>query len=176
MKFHPTSLHGAVLVEQEPHGDTRGSFTRTFCTAEFAKAGLDTGFPQHSTSLSVTKGTLRGIHFQRAPHEESKLVRCLRGAVYDVIVDLRPASPTFLQWEGFELTAAGNRQIYIPKGFAHGFQTLADDTELNYLISAAYEPSASAGYRYDDLAFAIRWPLPVTVIADKDLAWPEFVE
>ena len=172
MKFVDTSLRDARLIELEPVWDTRGFIARTFCVEEFAAAGLETTFAQHSTSYSARRGTLRGMHFQIAPHEEVKLVRCTRGGVFDVIVDLRPGSPTYRQWTGYELTATNGRQLYIPKGFAHGFQTLDDDSEVAYLISTAYVPGALCGYRYDDPAFAIDWPLQVAVIADRDLAWP----
>ncbi len=174
MRFLPTTLQDAYLIEPEPARDERGAFARTFCEREFAAQGLQTRFVQHSSSSSVARGTLRGMHFQREPHTEVKLVRCVRGAICDVIVDLRPNSPTFRRWEAFELNAGNGRQLYIPRGFAHGFQTLADDTELSYLISAFYVAGASAGYRYDDPSFSIAWPLPVAVIADKDLAWPKF--
>ncbi len=174
MKFHATTLQDARLIELEPHGDARGSFARTFCEEEFNEARLPIRFVQHNTSLSNAKGTLRGMHFQKVPHQEAKIVRCIRGAAFDVALDLRPASPTYLRWQGFELTQDNRRQLYIPEGFAHGFQTLADDTELSYLISAFHAPAAAAGYRYDDAAFAIDWPLPVAVVADKDLAWPPF--
>lgn len=174
MRFHPATLKGAYLIEPEPARDERGAFARTFCEREFAAQGLETRFVQHSSSSSVAKGTLRGMHFQREPHAEVKLVRCVRGGICDVIVDLRPGSPTFQRWEAFELSADNGRQLYIPKGFAHGFQTLVDDTELSYLISAYYVAGASAGYRHDDPAFGIAWPLSVTAIAGKDQAWPLF--
>ena len=174
MKFLPTPLKDAWVIELEPSSDARGAFSRTFCEREFASNGLETRYPQHSVSYSRLKATLRGMHYQRAPHEEAKLVRCIRGSVYDVIIDARPASPTYGRWAGFELTAKNGRQLYVPQGFAHGFQTLEDDSELSYLISAFYSPDAASGYRYDDEAFAIKWPLPVSVIAEKDLAWPRF--
>lgn len=174
MRFLETNLADAWLVEPEPAEDSRGFFARTFCEEEFAAQGLETRFVQHSVSGSKTAGTVRGMHFQRPPHEEVKLVGCRRGALLDVIIDLRPVSPTYKQWQGFELTAENRRQLYIPKGFAHGFQTLRDHTEINYLISAFYAPEAGAGVRYDDPAFAINWPLPVSAISDKDKAWPDF--
>lgn len=174
MRFQKTSLQDACLIELDPHRDERGSFARTFCEREFATHGLQTRFVQHSTSCTVRRGTVRGMHFQRKPHAEAKLVRCVRGAVYDVIVDLRPGSLTSGKSAGFELTASNGCQLYIPNGFAHGFQTLTEDTELSYLISAYYEPGAAAGYRYDDPAFGIAWPLPVAMIAEKDLLWPKF--
>jgi len=174
MRFEVTNLAGAVLVHPEPMRDERGFFVRTFCVDEFGDHGLETAFPQHSVSHSLRKGTVRGMHFQRAPHGEVKLVRCLIGAVWDVIIDLRPDSPTFRQSRGFELSDDNGVQLYIPRGFAHGFQTLADDTRVNYLISDRYQPTAASGVRYNDPAFDIRWPLPVSTIADKDLHWPDF--
>jgi len=174
MRFLETDLDQAWLIEPEPVGDQRGSFARTFCEREFAKKGLEIRFVQHSVSHSRTAGTLRGMHFQRPPHEEVKLVRCIRGAIYDVIIDLRADSPTRGQWTGFELTDSNMRQLYIPAGFAHGFQTLCDDTEINYLISAFYAPEAASGLRYNDPAFGIEWPLAVSVISEKDRAWPDF--
>ena len=175
MLFEETDLCGAWLIEAEPAHDERGFFARTFCAREFATRGLTTHFVQNSTSQSKRRGTLRGMHFQRPPHGEVKVVSCLRGALWDVIIDLRPGSPTYRQWQGFELTAANRRQLYIPEGFAHGFQTLCDDTQAGYLISAFYVPEAAAGVRYDDPAFGIAWPLPVSVISDKDRSWPDFL-
>ena len=174
MQFHPTTLDGALLIELDLIGDERGFFARTFCVEEFRSRGLETCYPQHSMSYSKARGTLRGMHFQTAPHEEAKLVRCLRGAVHDVLLDLRPASPTYLRWEAFELSDRNRRQLYVPKGFAHGFQSLVDDVEVSYLISTLYAPQAASGVRHDDRAFAIRWPLPVTQISPKDRAWPDY--
>lgn len=174
MLFTKTDLHGAWLVEPEPNRDSRGWFARTFCEREFGAQGLETRFPQHSTSQNVERGTLRGMHYQRAPHGEVKLVRCLKGAIWDVIIDLNPDSPTFKRWQGFELSAENMRQLYIPKGFAHGFQTLSDDCQIGYLISEFYAPDAATGVRWDDPAFGIEWPLPVTVMSDKDRGWADF--
>ena len=174
MLFTKTRLDGAWLIEPEPIRDSRGWFARTFCEREFGEHGLETRFVQHSTSQNVSRGTLRGMHFQTAPHAEVKLVHCLKGAIYDVIIDLNPGSPTYRQWQSFELSAANMRQLYIPKGFAHGFQTLEDASEIGYLISEFYAPDASTGVRWDDPTFAIQWPLPVTVMSDKDKAWPDF--
>lgn len=171
MRFLETSLDGVWLIEPEPIRDTRGYFARTFCMRDFEERGLESRFVQHSRSFSAKKGTLRGLHFQTAPHTEVKLVSCVAGAIYDVIVDLRPDSPTHLKWEGFELSADNKRQLYVPAGFAHGFQTLTDDAELNYLISAFYEPAASTGISYDDPALGVKWPLPVSVISDRDKSW-----
>lgn len=174
MQFQPTDLSGVWLIDLEPIEDERGFFARTFCEREFGKRGLETRFVQHSISRSKLAGTLRGMHFQKPPHEEVKLIRCTRGMLHDVIIDLRPQSPTFRRWQGFELTADNKCQLYIPKGFAHGFQTLCDDTEICYLISAFYTPEAASGVRYDDPAFTIHWPLPISVISDKDRTWPDF--
>ena len=174
MLFTKSQLEGAWLVDPEPIRDSRGLFARTFCEREFGTQGLETRFVQHSTSQNASRGTLRGMHFQTAPHAEIKLVRCLKGAIYDVIIDLNPGSPTYRQWRGVELNAANMRQLYIPKGFAHGFQTLEDECEIGYLISEFYVPEASSGVRFDDPAFAIEWPLAVSVMSDKDKAWADF--
>ena len=174
MRFEETNLCGAWLIDLAPARDHRGFFARTFCVQAYADHGLTTGFVQHSTSQSVARGTLRGMHFQRAPRSEVKVVRCLKGAIWDVIIDLRPDSPTYCRWQGFELTAANQRQLYVPEGFAHGFQTLCDDSWVSYLISAFHAPLAASGVRYDDPAFAIDWPLPVTEISEKDRTWPDF--
>lgn len=175
MRFQPTSLQDAWLIELEPARDHRGYFARTFCVEEFAAHGLETRFPQHSISFSRRRGTLRGLHFQRPPHEEVKLVRCLKGVIWDVIVDIRPASPTYCQWQSFELSENNMRQLYIPKGFAHGFLTLTDNVEVNYLISEPYAPQAASGIRYDDPQFAIPWPQPIAEISEKDRGWPDFI-
>jgi dTDP-4-dehydrorhamnose 3,5-epimerase len=174
MRFESTRLEGAWLVQLEPLHDSRGFFARTFCVNEFHSHGLETKFPQHSISSSARKGTIRGLHFQREPRSEAKLVRCLKGSIWDAIVDLRPGSPTFRKWTGFELSAENGTQLYIPKGFAHGFQTLGDDVLVNYLISEFHEPAAASGVRYNDPAFCVEWPLPVTEISEKDLRWPHF--
>jgi dTDP-4-dehydrorhamnose 3,5-epimerase len=176
MRFHETELCGAWLIEPMPHHDDRGFFARTFCVREYAERGLATSFVQNSTSHSVARATLRGMHYQRAPHGEIKVVSCLKGAIWDVIIDLRPESPSYRRWQGFELTGENRSQLYVPAGFAHGFQTLRDDTEVGYLISAFYAPAAATGVRYDDPAFAIDWPLSVVSISEKDRAWPDFSE
>jgi dTDP-4-dehydrorhamnose 3,5-epimerase len=175
VRFLETDLDGARLIDPEPAHDERGFFSRTFCAREFAAQGLETIFVQHSLSSSSRRGTLRGMHFQRPPHGEVKLVECARGAIWDVIIDLRPASPSFGRWQAFELNDENRRQLYIPKGFAHGFQSLSDAAEVRYLISEFYEPSAASGVRHDDPAFAIPWPLPVTAISPKDKDWPDYV-
>jgi dTDP-4-dehydrorhamnose 3,5-epimerase len=174
MRFVKTILQGAWLIEPVPSLDARGSFARTFCMREFSKRGLENCFVQHSTSSSTLRGTVRGMHFQCAPHGEVKVVTCRKGAIWDVIIDLRPGSPTYGQWQGFKLTAETLRQLYVPAGFAHGFQTLCNDAETSYLISAFYEPAAADGLRHDDPAFGIEWPLEPTAISDKDRAWPDF--
>jgi dTDP-4-dehydrorhamnose 3,5-epimerase len=172
MKFSKTSLADAVLIDLTRHGDARGFFARTFCAETFAREGLATGFPQANHSANLRAGTLRGMHYQHAPHGEVKLVRCVKGALHDVIIDLRPESPTYRRWEGFDLSEENGRMLYVPAGFAHGFQTLADDTHATYQVSHPYAPGAEGGVRWDDPAFAIAWPLPVSVISDKDAAWP----
>ena len=174
MQFDPTMLRDAYLARLEPARDSRGFFARTFCVEEFADRGLETNYPQHSISFSARRGTLRGMHYQRDPHSEAKLVRCTKGAILDVIIDIRPDSPTYCGWQGFELSSANGHQLYIPKGFAHGFQTLSDNTEVNYLISTPYKPELAYGIRYNDPAFGISWPLSVTEISEKDLHWPDF--
>lgn len=174
MLFTQTELDGAWLVDQDPARDNRGFFSRVFCAREFAAHGLATNFVQHSLSFSASRGTLRGMHFQAEPHGEVKVVECVKGAIWDVIVDVRPQSRTLGRWKGFALNAENRRQLYIPEGLAHGFITLSDDTEVRYLISAFYEPSAARGFRHDDPAFAISWPLPVFAISDKDRGWPDF--
>jgi dTDP-4-dehydrorhamnose 3,5-epimerase len=174
MHFRPTSLRGAWLIELQPARDERGFFARTFCVHEFSIHGLETSFPQHSISVTPRRGTLRGMHFQRKPHAEVKLIRCIKGKIWDVIIDLRPDSPTFCSWQSFELSAENRRQLYIPKGFAHGFQTLTDDVDVSYLISEMHVPEATNGVRHDDPAFQVEWPLAVTMISDKDRSWPAF--
>lgn len=174
MRFIETGLKDAWLIQPTLNRDERGSFTRTFCEREFAGHGLEARFAQHSVSHSAAKGTLRGMHFQHAPHQEVKLVNCVRGVIYDVIVDLRPGSASFLQWYGAELSAENRHQMYVPKGFAHGFQTLTNDAEVAYRISEFYEPASAAGYRHNDPAFGIAWPLPVSSISEKDRNWPDF--
>jgi dTDP-4-dehydrorhamnose 3,5-epimerase len=174
MQFHLTTFRDAWLIRLEPIHDSRGFFARTFCVDEFAAQGLETRFPQHSMSRSARKGTLRGMHYQRPPHCEVKLVRCVKGAIWDVIIDIRPDSPTYRRWEGFELSERNGCQLYIPRGFAHGFQTLCEDVEVNYLISERYVVEAAGGIRHDDPSFAIQWPLPISEISAKDLRWPDF--
>lgn len=173
MIFNEARLAGVYLIDIERHADPRGFFARTWSKSEFAERRLVTDFVQHSVSFNTVAGTLRGLHFQRPPHSETKLVRCIRGALYDVVVDLRPQSPTVHQWAAFELTAESRSTLYIPVGFAHGFQTLEPNTEASYMISTAYVPDAGAGLRYDDPALAIEWPLPVSCISERDRTWPD---
>jgi dTDP-4-dehydrorhamnose 3,5-epimerase len=175
MQFHSTTLNGVWLVELQPVRDRRGQFARTFCVDAFREHGLHTAFVQHSASMTTQAGSIRGMHFQRAPHEEIKLLRCVTGAIHDVLIDIRPHSPTYMRWEAFRLDAASLRQLYVPAGVAHGFQTLLPDTEVDYLISTAYAPEAAAGIHFADPAFAIPWPLPLADISDKDQNWPRFV-
>jgi dTDP-4-dehydrorhamnose 3,5-epimerase len=174
MRFSTTRLNGVRLIEMDRISDQRGFFARTFCQREFSEAGLATEYVQHSSSFTVHAGTLRGMHFQRAPHEEVKVVRCLTGAIHDVLIDLRPSSTTFMQWEAFELTASNGRQLYVPPGLAHGFQTLQPETSVGYMMTVFHAPAAAAGVRYDDPAFGIRWPLPLAGISERDQAWADF--
>jgi len=174
MRFEETALKGAWLVAPEPICDERGFFARSFCVEEFAAHGLETAFVQHSLSFSHKRHTLRGLHFQRAPHAEAKIVSCIQGAIFDVIVDLRPGSSTRGRWAAFELTDVNRLQLYIPKGFAHGHQTLSDDCTVAYLISAFHVPAAAAGIRYDDPALDIDWPARPSILSEKDRQWPAF--
>ena len=174
MRFLNTKLDGAWLIQLDPTHDNRGFFVRTYCLEEFAARGLEASYPQHSLSFTARRGTLRGMHYQREPHSEAKLVRCTKGAIWDVIIDIRAASPTYRQWEAFELSDSNISQLYVPKGFAHGFQTLTDDVEVSYLISEPYIPEAADGLQYNDPSFNIAWPAPITAISEKDLRWPDF--
>lgn len=172
MRFKETSLKGVWIIEPTPVIDDRGSLTRMFCEKEMAACGLATRFVQHSRVQSPKKGTLRGMHYQEEPYGEVKLISCVRGAVFDVVVDLRPNSPTRNRWLGFELTPENMRQVYVPPGFGHGVQSLTDDTEVHYLMSQFYTPNAATGVRYDDPLFRINWPLLPTVISQRDKSWP----
>lgn len=174
MIFRETPLAGAYLVELDERADERGFFARAWCARELEAQGLSSYVAQINLSLNHHQGTLRGMHYQVAPHEEVKLVRCIRGALYDVIIDLRAGSATHGEWFGAELSADNRRMLYVPAGFAHGFQTLTDGTEALYQVSEFYTPGAERGVRYDDPAFAIRWPLPVTTISEKDANWPDY--
>jgi dTDP-4-dehydrorhamnose 3,5-epimerase len=174
MRFSKTRLQDVRLIELDPISDQRGFFARTFCTQEFSEAGLATEYVQHSFSHTLQAGTVRGMHFQRAPHEEVKVVRCLTGAIHDVLIDLRPSSPTYMESEAFELTARDGRQLYIPAGLAHGFQTLEPTTSVSYMMTIFHAPAAATGVRHNDPAFGIRWPLPIAFISDRDRSWPDF--
>jgi dTDP-4-dehydrorhamnose 3,5-epimerase len=171
MQFTPTKLEGAWVVEPQPHKDSRGLFARTYCAREFRKQGLVDAFVQCNTSWNAHQGTVRGLHYQLPPSSEVKLVRCTAGALLDIIVDLRPDSPTYLRHVAIELTAANRLALYIPEMFAHGFQTLEESTEVFYQMSEFYAPKLARGLRYDDSKLAIKWPLPVTSISDQDLGW-----
>ena len=175
MNFAPTPLSGAWLVSLEPHPDVRGFFARVFSEDEFRAKGLDARVSQTSISHNRKKGTLRGMHWQAAPHGETKLVRCEAGAIHDVIVDLRPASPTYTRAFGVDLRAADHLALYIPEGFAHGFQTLEDDTVVHYQMSSPYVAEAGRGARWNDPAFGIRWPLPDPILIARDRDYPDFV-
>ena len=173
MIFDPLPIEGAYVMHIERREDDRGFFARTFCTDELAALGLDPTIAQISVSYSHARGTLRGLHLQVAPHEETKVLRCVRGSVYDVFVDLRPDSPSFLHHVAVELSADDHTAVYVPRGCAHGFLTLEDDTEVEYLISTPYEPSAGFGLRWDDPGIGIAWPFEPVVIAERDRSYPQ---
>jgi dTDP-4-dehydrorhamnose 3,5-epimerase len=172
MIFTPSALSGACVIDMQRLEDERGFFARSFCAEEFAAHGLVAPTNQCSVSFNVKKGTLRGLHFQAAPHEEEKLVRCTAGAIFDVIVDLRPGSASYRGWHGLELTATNHRALYVPKGFAHGFLTLTDDAEILYMISVAYAPGFARGIRWNDPAVGIEWPASPVVVSDRDAEYP----
>lgn len=168
MIFVPTPIEGAVVVRQEPHGDGRGFFSRQFCAKEFLEAGLKQSWVQINNSFSATRGTIRGMHMQNKPNQEAKLVRCIRGEIWDAIVDLRPGSKSFGNWFGVVLSADNRDALYVPEGFAHGFQTLSDDTEVIYLVSAFYSPVDEVCLAWNDTELSIRWPMEPTVVSEKD--------
>ena len=172
MRYTGTDVDGVQVVDLELREDDRGGFARTFDAEEFAEHGLEAGVAQCNMSYNLRAGTLRGLHLQLPPHAEGKLVRCTSGAIVDVAVDVRPGSATYGRHVVVELTAANRRALWIPPYVAHGYQTLVDDTEVTYQVSGRYAPGAEKGYRHDDPAFGVRWPLEVTVISDKDRAWP----
>jgi dTDP-4-dehydrorhamnose 3,5-epimerase len=172
VRYTPTDVDGVVIVDIEPHHDARGFFSRSFCGAEFAKYGLDAAVAQTNISYNRSRGTLRGLHRQVPPYQEAKLVRCTRGAIVDVAVDVRPESATYGRHVMVELTAENHRALFLPPYVAHGFQTLADDTEVIYQVSGPYAPAGEQGFRWDDEQFGITWPLPVSLISDKDAGWP----
>jgi dTDP-4-dehydrorhamnose 3,5-epimerase len=174
MIFKEITLKGAFMIEPERRHDERGFFARTWCQREFAAKGLPPAWVQCNISFSRQRGTLRGMHYQAAPYEEAKLVRCTMGAIYDVIIDLRHESPTFRQWLALELTADNRRMLFIPQGFAHGFQTLADDSEVFYQMSQFYAPEYARGVRWDDPAFRVSWPAEKRIISERDRSFPDF--
>jgi dTDP-4-dehydrorhamnose 3,5-epimerase len=174
MLFTETRLKGAYLIDVERHTDERGFFGRSWCREEFETRGLDPRLVQCNISFNEKQGTVRGMHYQTDPYQESKLVRCTMGALYDVIIDLRPDSATFAQWLAVELTSENRRGLYIPRGFAHGFQTLSDNTEVFYQMSEFYHPEAARGVRWDDRAFCIEWPIKTLVISEKDQQYPDW--
>jgi dTDP-4-dehydrorhamnose 3,5-epimerase len=175
VKFTATALAGAYIIDIERLGDERGFFARTFCRDEFAAHGLRNAFVQGNVSSNARKGTLRGLHFQKKPYEEAKLVCCTRGAIYDVIVDLRRDSPTFRQWASFDLSAGNRRLLYVPEGMAHGFQTLEDESDVFYLMAEMYHPEAAAGVRWNDPAFGVAWPSAAPILSERDARYPDFV-
>lgn len=172
MRFEPLRLRDAYRIDIEPRVDERGFFARIFCREEFAARGLETNWVQCSLSVNPRAGTLRGLHFQDPPHDEAKLIRCVRGRIHDVIVDLRPDSPTYLDHVACELDSDTRCALYVPRGLAHGFLTLVPDCEVHYWITNAYEPTAARGIRFDDPLLGIRWPRPIEVVSERDRAWP----
>ena len=174
MIFTPTEIEGVFLIDIERIEDERGFFARASCVREFADHGIAVSFPQCNLSFNRRRGTLRGMHLQKPPHGEGKLVRCTRGAIFDAVIDLRASSTTYLRHAGAELTAENRRMLYAPAGCAHGFQTLEDDSEVFYQMTAPYQPGAGDGVRYNDPAFGIRWPLPVSEISGRDRSYPDF--
>ncbi len=174
MQFNPVSIAGAYLIDLEKKGDERGFFARVFCQREFAALNLATDMVQINNSLSVKKGVLRGMHYQLPPSAEVKVLRCIRGALYDVVLDLRPDSPSFGQWFGAQLTAENRRMLYVPQGCAHGFLTLKENTEAFYMVHSCYDPEQERGVRFDDPRFAIEWPNEPAEISEKDKSWPDF--
>lgn len=174
MQFTETKLKGAFVVDVEVRSDNRGGFARAFCAKEFEEHGLKPIVAQANLSFNYKAGTLRGMHYQVPPACETKFIRCIKGAIYDVIVDLRPDSPTYLQHVGVELSAENRRSLYIPEMFGHGYQALTDGAEVIYQVGEFYTPGCERGFRYDDPAFGIEWPLPVSEISEKDLSWSRF--
>lgn len=175
MSFTETTLPGAFIIDPKQYQDERGFLSVVFNTADFEAQGLEGHFVQHNLSYNLTKGTIRGLHSQKAPYQETKIVRCIRGSIWDVIVDIRGNSPTYCQWFGLELNSENRKMLYIPQGFLHGFITLEDDTEVLYQVSSYFHPEAAYSARYDDPAFNIQWPIEPKVISKKDLSWPQFI-
>lgn len=174
MKFNDTPLQGAYTIELEKRGDDRGFFARLFCADEFSNQGIVSSYAQINNSLTSKRGTLRGMHYQLPPSAEVKVVRCIRGSLYDVIVDLRPDSSTYGEWFGETLSAENRLMMYVPKGFAHGFLTLEENTEAIYLVSDPYAPELERGIRFDDPEFGIEWPVAPEEVSQKDRSWPDF--
>lgn len=174
MIFRETKLKGAFIIEVEKREDDRGFFARAWCKKEFEEHGLTANTVQSNIAFSKRKGTLRGLHYQGAPYGEVKVVRCTLGSLYDVLVDLRPGSSTYRQWVGVELASDNYKMVYVPEGFAHGYQTLEDNTEVTYQVSQFYFPDFERGIRYDDPGIGIDWPLLVKIISDKDKGWPDY--
>lgn len=175
MRFTETTLAGAWVIDIEPREDERGFFARSWCREEFVRQGLDPRLVQCNISYNTRRGTLRGMHRQLAPHEEVKVVRCTRGAIHDVLLDLRPDSKTFCRWVAVELTEENRRMLYVPEGVAHGFQTLVDGTELFYQMSETYHGDLASGVRWDDPRFGITWPIADPIISERDASFPDFV-
>lgn len=176
MLFMKAGLKGAFIIELEKREDERGFFARAWCREEFEANGLNSCWVQSNIAFSKVRGTLRGLHYQTPPHEESKLVRCIRGAIYDVIIDLRPDSPTYKRWLGVELTANNHTMLYLPEGFAHGYQTLEDNSEVFYQVSQFYCANSERGVRWNDPVFGIEWPeADIRIISDKDKSWPNYL-
>lgn len=174
MQFEETPVEGAYVIRPQPRIDERGHFARIYCASEFARRGLVSDISQINTGFSPRVGTLRGMHYQAAPHAEVKVARCLRGAAFDVVVDLRPDAPTYKRWFGIELSAENGLMLYTPAGTAHGYLTLQPDTELSYLTSKPYAPDAVRGVRYDDAAFGIEWPAKIVLVSQADRSWPDY--
>lgn len=175
MIFKETKIEGAFVIGLKKHRDERGSFARTWCREEFRLNGIKAQPVQANTAFSSKKGTLRGMHYQAEPYAEAKLVRCIRGALFDVMVDLRPDSPSYTQWIGVELTSVNDRMLFVPEGCAHGYQSLSDDTEVCYLSSQFYSPESERGLRWNDPAININWPISEnTIISEKDQSWPDY--
>jgi dTDP-4-dehydrorhamnose 3,5-epimerase len=172
MRFTKIAINGAWVIDPDPHEDERGRFMRAWCVREFAEHDVDFLPVQANLGFSIRKGTVRGMHFQEAPALEAKLVRCTRGAVYDVVLDVRPESRTYSKWYGIELSAENGRMLYVPEHCAHGYQTLEDCTEVYYMASEYYTPNLARGFRFDDPAFSIQWPIAVTVVSEQDRNWP----
>ena len=172
MRFRETPVLGAWLIDPSPHKDERGRFLRAWCSREFTEHGLEFLPVQANMGLSVRKGTIRGMHFQAAPALEAKLIRCTRGSMFDVVLDLRPNSVSYGKWHGAELSADNGRMLYVPEQCAHGYQTLENNTEMYYMTSQFHTPSVACGVRFDDPAFGIEWPLAATVVSDQDRNWP----